>query len=675
MCGIAGFVSLGRQSSNDVLRSRVASMTNTLTHRGPDDHGYWVDQGSGLALGHRRLAVVDLSVAGRQPMESPGGRFILTYNGEIYNFKEIGRRLQAEGHRFRGRSDTEVLLTAIEVWGLDRTLTRLNGMFAFALWDKDERTLFLARDRLGEKPLFYGWMGRTFLFGSEMKALRAHPDFSGEIDRSALALYFRHNCVPAPHSIYAGISKLAPGSLMAIRTRVTVPDQAVPKPYWSAREAAEAGMARPHLGSPNELVEELEHLLREAIGLRMQADVPLGAFLSGGIDSSVVVALMQDQSTRRVKTFTIGSNDPAYDEAGDAACVAEHLGTDHTEVSITPQEAMEVIPRLPALYDEPFADSSQIPTFLVSELARREVTVSLSGDGGDELFGGYNRYSWCQPIWHKIGWIPLPIRRTAAAALTSVSPDNWDSLFAYLRPALPRRLRVRNPGAKMHKLAGVSAASGLEDMYLNLVSHWTNPVALVPTASEAPSLITDRARWPDLSDPVSRMMYLDLVTYLPDDILTKVDRASMGVSLEARVPMLDHHLVEFAWRVPLSMKLRDGQGKWLLRQLLHRFVPEALVNRPKAGFGLPVGDWLRGPLRDWAEDLLGEGRIRQEGFLNAPPVRTAWQAHRAGDRNLQDQLWGILMFQSWLEATKRSGPIDRPRDPIHDEAILRKKNS
>jgi len=653
VCGVTGFLDRRAGLRTDTMAEVIGRMTDTLSHRGPDDDGTWLDAESGVAFGHRRLAVIDLSAAGCQPMASHGGRYVLTYNGEIYNSAAIGAELAAAGHRFRGHSDTEVLVTAIEQWGLHAALSRLNGMFAFALWDRQQRRLQLARDRLGEKPLYYGWAGDTFLFGSELKALRAHPDFAADIDRGALALYFRHNCVPAPHSIYAGFSKLLPGTVLTV-SPAGDSHQGPPEAYWSARDAAETGMADPLTGSATELTDELESLLGDAVSLRMNADVPLGAFLSGGIDSSTVVALMQARSTRRVKTFTIGFDDIGYDESRSAAAVARHLGTDHVEMIVSPGEAMEVIPRLPSLYDEPFADSSQIPTFIVSELARRSVTVSLSGDGGDELFAGYNRYSWCPPIWQRIGWVPSGVRRGAGALLGGLSAETWDAVFRRVGPALPSRLRVRNPGMKIQKISGILPASGLEDMYLRLASHWQDPTALVRGAREAASVVTEPKGWPRLDDPVARMMYLDLMTYLPDDILVKVDRASMGVSLEARVPMLDHRLVEFAWRVPLTMKLRDGQGKWLLRQVLHRHVPRELIERPKMGFGLPVGEWLRGPLRHWAETLLDASRLEAEGFLDATSVRTIWDSHLSGRRNMQDRLWDVLMFQSWMEETARS---------------------
>ncbi len=646
MCGITGFLDLTSRIAEDEARATAGRMLKTLTHRGPDDGGVWVDAKSGIALGNRRLAIVDLSPEGHQPMHSACDRYVIAYNGEIYNHKALHEELEGLGHAFRGHSDTEVMLAAFVQWGLRGALERFNGMFAFALWDKKERVLHVARDRMGEKPLYYGWMGETFLFGSELKALKAHPDFRGEIDRDALTLYLRHNYVPAPYSIYKGIYKLPPGTMLTLNGEDREP---APVPYWSTREAAERGVSDPLKASAGKATDLLDGLLRDSIGLRMVADVPLGAFLSGGIDSSTVVALMQAQSDQPIKTFSIGFQEAGYSEAEHAKAVARHLGTEHTELYVTPEGTMSVIPKLPALYDEPFSDSSQIPTYLVSELARRHVTVSLSGDGGDELFGGYNRYFWGRSIWNKIGWMPPRLRGAAAGALTSVSPQWWDRLFEGLGPYLPKKVRQRMPGDKLHKLAGVMGVSSPEAMYRRLVSHWKDPESLVIGGTEPPTTLTDAGQWAELRDFTQRMMYLDTMTYLPDDILVKVDRASMGVSLEGRVPLLDHRLVEFAWRVPLSMKIRDGQGKWLLRQVLYRYVPKKMLERPKMGFGVPIDSWLRGPLRGWAEELLDERRLRDEGFFDPRPIREKWAEHLSGRRNWQHYLWEVLMFEAWLE--------------------------
>jgi asparagine synthase (glutamine-hydrolysing) len=648
VCGIAGVFDSAHRLGDRELQVTVLDMVNTLHHRGPDDSGAWSDAEAGIALGHRRLSIVDLSPEGHQPMSSACGRYVISFNGEVYNFKALRRELENLGYRFRGHSDTEVMLACISQWGVLSAVKRFNGMFAFALWDRRERKLHLVRDRLGEKPLYYGGMGTTFMFGSELKALRIHPDFRRDLNRDALALYLRYQYIPAPYSIYKGISKVQPGMIVTIdATNSTSPLHFTR--YWSVRSAAERGVADPFAGSDREALDQLDHLLRDAVKLRMQADVPLGAFLSGGLDSSTVVALMQAQSGRPVQTFTIGFYENGYNEAHDAKAVARHLGTAHTELYVSPEEAMAVIPRLPTLYDEPFSDSSQIPTFLISELARRDVTVSLSGDGGDELFGGYNRYFLGLKVWQMIGWTPMKVRALAAGGLTMLSPEDWETMFRWMARVLPKSLKLRNPGGKVHKLAEMLRTENPEAFYLRLVSHWEAPSALVIQASEPVTALTDQAQWADLQGFAHRMMYLDAITYLPDCILVKVDRASMGVSLEARVPLLDHRVVEFAWQLPLHMKIRDGRGKWLLRQLLHRYVPRALVERPKMGFGVPLDVWLRGPLREWADSLLDEKLLRDQEVFNPNPIREIWAEHLGGRRNWQYHLWDVLMFQAWLE--------------------------
>ncbi|MEP0854540.1 asparagine synthase (glutamine-hydrolyzing) [Trichocoleus sp. DQ-U1] len=629
-------------------------MSETLLHRGPDDGGAWADAAAGIALGHRRLGIVDLSPQGHQPMVSANGRYIIVFNGEIYNFLDLRRELERLGHRFRGGSDTEVMLAAFTEWGLQQAVQQFNGMFAFALWDCQERVLHLCRDRLGEKPLYYGWMGKTLLFGSELKALKAYPHFHSEINRDALALFLRHNYIPTPYSIYQGIYKLPPATVLTWNGSET---RSSPIPYWSAKQIAESGVTNSFAGSEAEAAEKLEALLQEAVKLRMVADVPLGAFLSGGIDSSTIVAMMQRVSSQPVKTFTIGFYENSYNEAAYAKAVAQHLGTDHTELYVTPEEALAVIPKLPTLYDEPFSDSSQIPTFLVSQLARGQVTVALSGDGGDELFGGYNRYFWGSKIWQLIGWIPSTVRQFAGDALTSLSPDKWNQAFSHIDSLLPAQLQHPNPGDKLHKLAEILAMPNPDAMYRGLVSHWKNPEVLVIGSREPSTVLTDSLNWAHLPSFIQRMMYLDTVSYLPDDILVKVDRATMGVALEARVPMLDHRLVEFALRLPLSMKINNSGGKRLLRKILCKYVPRNLIERPKMGFGVPIDRWLRGSLRDWAEELLSSERLQREGFFNHQPIRQKWKEHLDGDdsdglrqRNWQYYLWDILMFQSWLDA-------------------------
>ncbi|MCK5608114.1 asparagine synthase (glutamine-hydrolyzing) [Candidatus Pacearchaeota archaeon] len=648
MCGITGFLDLTSQTISSELHNTVMQMVSTLHHRGPDDVGAWADAETGIALGHRRLSIIDLTPTGHQPMLSVSGRYVIVFNGEIYNFKILQRELKALGHKFRGHSDTEVMLASISQWGLEVAVKRFNGMFAFALWDKQEQCLHLARDRLGEKPLYYGWMEQTFLFGSELKALRAHPDFNKEINRDVLALYLRHNYVPAPYSIFKGIYKLPPGTILTLNRDENI-SKPTPVPYWSAKEVAENGVTKPFVGSVDEAIAQLDALLQEAVKMRMEADVPLGAFLSGGVDSSLVVALMQAQSDTPVKTFSIGFHEGEYNEAGYAKAVAKHLGTDHTELYVTPEQAITVIPRLPTLYDEPFADSSQIPTYLVSELARRYVAVSLSGDGGDELFAGYNRYLLGQSIWKRIGWMPTIMRHVASDVLTTLSPHTWDSMFKKMKHVLPKKIIHQNPGDKLHKLSKILVADDPEAMYLSFVSHWKDPTSIVLGTCEPNTAITDRNQWANLSDFTQIMMFLDTVTYLPDDILVKVDRASMGVSLEARVPLLDHRVMEFIWSLPMSMKIRNGQSKWILRQVLYKYVPRELIERPKMGFGVPIDSWLRGPLREWAEVLLDERRLRGEGFFNPQQIQKKWVEHLSGKRNWQHYLWGVLMFQAWLD--------------------------
>lgn len=640
-------MTLTRRMSQGELRTTAVRMANALRHRGPDDGGVWVDVEAGLVLSHRRLSIIDLSSQGAQPMCSACGRFVLIFNGEIYNFRALREELEGLGHGFRGHSDTEVMLAAIVQWGLANALLRFNGMFALALWDRTERVLHLVRDRLGEKPLYYGWMGDVFLFASELKALRVHPNFRGEINRQAVALLMRYNCIPAPHCIYEKISKLLPATILTVQAGNSSSSKFIE--YWSAGKVAERGVAHPLVETKEEAIEHLDALLRNSVQLRMLADVPVGAFLSGGVDSSTVVALMQAQSSRPVKTFSIGFSEASYSEAQYAKQVARALGTEHLELYIAPKDAIEAIPRLPRLYDEPFSDSSQIPTFLVSQFARGHVAVALTGDGGDELFGGYNRYFWGSSVWQHIGWIPSVIRRQAAYALTAVSSQSWDHWFALFKDVLPAKLIQRRPGDKLHKLSEVLGAESPEAMYRVLVSHWKHPERLVLGATEPSTALSDHRSKTPFPDFARWMMYMDLVSYLPDDILVKVDRASMGVGLEARVPFLDHRVVEFAWQVPLSMKIQPGESKWLLRQVLYKHVPKELIERPKWGFGIPLDTWLRGSLRDWVESLISEERLRREGFLNSALVREKWQEHLLGKRNWQYHLWDVLMFQAWLE--------------------------
>ncbi len=650
MCGFAGLVGTpGDPSARAALADRMAA---TLAHRGPDDSGSWSDPEGIVGLGSRRLAIIDVSPLGHQPMTSADGRYTVAYNGEIYDFEAIRAELEAAGCTFRGYSDTEVMLAALSLWGIEAALPRFWGMFAFGVWDATERVLHLVRDRLGKKPLYYGWQDGTLLFGSELKALRAHPSFAAPVDRDALAAYLRFCYIPAPRSIHVGIHKLPPGTWITIS-----PDRPgelpTPKLYWDPVAVAEGGRAAQSTLGDADAVNELETLLSDAVRLRMISDVPLGAFLSGGIDSSAVVALMQAQSSRRVQTFTIGYDSSQYDESPHAAAVAAHLGTDHTELRVTPEDMRAVIPCLPDLYDEPFADASQIPTFLVSQLARKTVTVALSGDGGDEVFGGYNRYVTGMRTWKRLSRVPRPARRGAARVMEGITPRMWDRAGGIADRFLPARNRGLITGNKVYKLATVVGLDSVDALYTRLVSTWPVPNGMVRGGSEPP--LPSSLLHTTLTDPAERMMLFDLTGYLPDDILAKVDRASMGASLEARAPMLDHRVVEFAWRLPLNQRIRGGESKWILRQLLDRHVPRALIDRPKAGFGVPIDTWLRGPLRAWATDLLSEDRLKREGFFDPKPITAALRDHLAGRRNVQYHLWVILMFEAWLDRQANAG--------------------
>ena len=642
MCGIAGLLAPGL--GGEPLQAQVRAMIAPIAHRGPDGEGVWVDAVAGIGLGHRRLSILDLSPAGAQPMASASGRFVIAYNGEVFNHAELRREMEAAGARFRGHSDTEVILAACEHWGLDATLPRLIGMFALALWDRTARSLSLVRDRMGVKPLYWGRVGTAIAFGSELKALRALPEWRGEIDRDALTAYLRYCYVPAPHSIYRGIRKLEPGCLVTVAADGSLSQRR----YWDTRALLAGSTRRPAGLSDAEATDRLDALLRDAVARRMVADVPVGAFLSGGIDSSVVVAQMQAASDRPVHTFSIGFDEAEYNEANHAAAVARHLGTHHTELIVTPAQAREVIPELPRWYDEPFGDSSQIPTLLVSRLARSGVTVALSGDGGDELFAGYTRYfvanRLCQPLGRRTAWL-RPLARQAIGTLT---PRQWDILARLV----PGRWRPPHFGNRLYKLREAIAARGPNEFYRPLLTHWTKPEDLVPGGHEPPHLLDDADLAREVPDPVERMQLIDMLTYLPDDILTKVDRASMAVGLEARVPLLDHRLVEFACSLSPDQRIRDGQGKWLLRQVLYRYVPPALIDRPKMGFGVPIGLWLRGPLRDWAEHLLDPARLAADDLFDPAPIRQMWRAHLEGPDNWQYPLWDVLMVQAWRELAR-----------------------
>jgi len=644
MCGIAGFLDPSGFNADEAA-TLARRMATAIAHRGPDDEGVWVDGDAGVALAHRRLSILDLSPAGHQPMHSRSGRYVIVYNGEIYNHHDLKAEVERAGKGeslWVGHSDTEVLLAAVELWGLELTLRKLVGMFAFGLWDRTTRTLSLVRDRMGEKPLYYGWQGGVFLFGSELKALKPHPAFIGEVDRTALALQLQYCYVPAPRSIYKGIRKLLPGTALIIGC--PHPELPAPRPYWSLGSVIADGIANPVPDDDAGALRQLETLLADAVGRQMESDVPLGAFLSGGIDSSAIVALMQSQATRPVKTFTVGFREHGYDEAGYAAAVAGHLGTEHTELYVQAKDALDIVPRLPELYDEPFADASQIPTALIARLTRNHVTVALSGDGGDELFGGYTRYLAARSILAGAASVPAPLRRLAGAALAAF-PDTMLAVAG-------RSLRIADAGEKVRKFADAVSARDAMDLYCRLVTTWTDPVAILQHTDESLPADTFSSFDPLLHDAEQRMMACDALSYLPDDILVKVDRASMGAGLETRAPFLDHRVVEFAWRLPLEMKIRSGQGKWLLRQVLYNRVPKALLDRPKAGFRVPIGSWLCGPLQDWAESLLDAGRLQGEGFLRPQPIRELWEQHRSGKHSSSNQLWAVLMFQAWLEQEK-----------------------
>ena len=684
MCGLVGF--LGGVDGYGNVDALLGRMADTIRHRGPDDLGAWVDAATGVALAHRRLSILDLSPAGHQPMVSANGRYVIVFNGEIYNHLEIRRELESmdcratvlpefaeetaimdvqvmgvsatpnssqassrDEFKWRGHSDTETLLAGFEVWGIELTLKKTVGMFAIALWDCEDRVLTLARDRMGEKPLYYGFQNETFLFGSELKALKAHPDFLSEIDRDVLCLYLRHCYIPAPYSIYKGIRKLLPGTYLQVQLGPDASSQVLtPKVFWSMTEVALQGVAVPFEGGVTEALAALDSQLKQAIDLQMMADVPLGAFLSGGVDSSTVVALMQAQSMRPVKTFSIGFDEVGYNEAEYAKAVAKHLGTEHTELYVSSAEAMGVIPLLGKMYDEPFADSSQIPTFLVSQMAKQHVTVSLSGDAGDELFCGYNRYLLAD-TWQKIECVPFGIRKSVGHLIKTLSPANWDDIFHQIGKV---KKFPSNMGEKMGKLANrLEKVDGINELYYSLVSEIDYPESIVIGATEPSTLLTQVGMKPLFNDAKQHMMLMDARTYLPDDILVKVDRAAMANSLETRVPFLDHRVVELAWQIPMAMKVREGKTKWILRQVLYQYVPQQLIERPKTGFSIPLNDWLCGPLRDWVENLLDEQRLRREGFFNADFVRALWNAHLTGKRNHQSLIWSILMFQTWLEET------------------------
>ncbi|MFD1020664.1 asparagine synthase (glutamine-hydrolyzing) [Thalassobacillus hwangdonensis] len=647
MCGITGFIDKKGEYRSGELEAVAKRMTDSIQHRGPDAEGHWFDEEAGVVLGHRRLSILDLSSEGSQPMVSSSGRFVISFNGEIYNYQELKEQLTGTGSTFRGHSDTEVMLAAIEQYGIESSLQQMVGMFAFALWDREERRLVLARDRVGEKPLYYGWIDDFFWFGSELKALKAAP-FSREltIDRRAIRLLLTYNCIPAPFSIYEQVNKLLPGHYLVLDRNQE--DYKI-HTYWDIDDVYERAAADRLDVSDNEAIELLEATLTRTVEGQMLSDVPLGAFLSGGIDSSTVVALMQKISSNPVKTYTIGYHNQAYNEADHARAVAAHLGTDHTELFLTEHETREIIPKLSRIYDEPFSDSSQIPTYLVSKLARTGVTVSLSGDGGDEVFGGYNRHVWAERIYERyLRPIPPSVRKAISKGIQLIPPAKWDITNAIL----PKSYKQRFLGYKLHKFAKVFQAHDKETLYRMLITHWeeASSVVLMDEQVETFPILKGSFSSGNLTETI---MKLDLMNYLPDDILVKVDRASMHVGLESRTPFLDHRLIELAWRFPRSMKIRNGESKWLLRQVLYQYVPQELIERPKMGFGVPIGEWLRGPLKEWAYELLDEQKLNDEGYLDAVPILKKWEEHLSGKTEAQHELWDVLMFQMWLKEHRR----------------------
>ncbi len=653
MCGIAGFYAFKKDCSTEKGSEILKDMCDPIISRGPDAYGYWIDQDESVFLGHRRLSILELSDAGKQPMTSINEKFVVIFNGEIYNHLLIRQEIEKQTGtvHWRGFSDTETILAGFELWGIEKTIQKLIGMFAFAVWNTEDKSLTLGRDRIGEKPLYYGCLSDAeqniiLVFGSQLKSIRKHPAFNSEIDRNALSLYFRHNYIPAPYSIYKGIYKLEPGSLCVVSDSSS--EVKIIK-YWSAENVVQDKVLYSFEGTLNDAVSELDSLLNNAVKLQMISDVPLGAFLSGGVDSSTIVALMQSNSSRAVKTFSIGFTEEMYDEAKYAKRVAHHIGTEHTEMYVTPEQAMNVIQELPEIYDEPFSDSSQIPTYLVSKLAKTHITVSLSGDAGDELFCGYNRYSFTKKLWNNLNYLPLGVRSGLAQMISRVSPDKWDNLFNSFRFVNNHQ----NIGDKIHKASGILTSRTIEELYLGMISHWSSPCDLVLNSVEPYGIYKSYTSLFNVLDDVQKMMFLDTVSYLPDDILVKIDRAAMAVSLETRVPFLDHRVVEFAWSLPQKYKMNNGVSKLVLREVLYNYVPKNMIERPKMGFGVPLGDWLRGPLKPWAEDLISEDKIRKEGLLNYDLIKEKWDDHMSGRRNWSYQIWDVLMFQAWFENQKK----------------------
>ncbi|MGI6685146.1 MAG: asparagine synthase (glutamine-hydrolyzing) [Bacillota bacterium] len=654
LCGITGFIDFSQSITMDQMTKIINNMTHSLAHRGPGQKVTWISLENRVALGHQRLSILDLSPTGSQPMTSPSGRYKLVLNGEIYNFRSLRQELEKQSFhlpiKFRSTADTEVALAAIEFWGLEKALANFTGMFAFALWDDQEKKLHLVRDRVGEKPLYYGWANQRFIFGSELKALTCDSGFLKEINRNALNHYLRLGYVPAPYTIYQNTYKLLPGTILTINKNN--PRHPKLTSYWSMQDTITQGKERQFTGTPSEAISHLERLMRYAVKRQMIADVPVGAFLSGGIDSPLIVALMQEQSITPVRTFTLGFFDPKFNEADKARAISKHLGTDHYELFISPEEALKVIPYLPQVYDEPFADSSQIPTFLVAQLARTKVTVILSGDGGDELFGGYNRYLSNKKLFSALSHIPGVVRKSIRTNLARKTPEDWMNIFASLKGFYPQKFDKWFTGNRIYDLIELLKYETPEDFYLWKISCWKHPGTVLRKYDESPSPLNwqwQTTQIPAQQDFYELMMALDLTNYLPDNILVKMDRAAMHHSLETRTPLLDHSIVEFACQLPLNMKIQGNLGKWILREVLSKYIPQKLTQGPKRGFNVPVGDWLKGPLRSWAEALISEDRLIKEGYLEPGTIQEAWNLHISGRGNFEARLWNILMFQSWLE--------------------------
>ena len=650
MCGINGFLTSASSQEYDFHKILVES-TNKLIHRGPDSSGTWIDKDYGIYLAHRRLSIVDLTTTGAQPMISNMGSLIICLNGEIYNHRELREELYIFSEKsinWKGSSDTETLLNCFEIWGVETTLRKTKGMFALALWNRESNELTIARDRFGEKPLFYGWQNNTFFFSSELKSIKSNSLFAAKVNRDSLGLYVKYAYIPSPYSIYSDIFKLTPGSFLTVSLKSQICIESV---YWSSLDSMKEHYEKPFIGSKDQAVEELNIILSNAVKKQMMSDVPLGAFLSGGVDSSVIVAIMQSMSNKPIKTFSIGFGKENYNEAHHAKKVADHLGTDHSELYITDKDALEVIPILGSLYDEPFADSSQIPTYLVSKFAREIVTVSLSGDAADELFAGYNRYILAHKLWNKLSKLPLSLRLFFSNIFLLIKPNTYNSILNILTFGRGI-LNQANIGDKIHKAMNILTSRSYLQLYDQLVSTWPSPSSIVIGYRISDSINENIPFQIKDFDAISQMMAIDLITYLPDDILCKVDRAAMGVSLETRVPFLDYSVMEFAWSLPLNFKIFNNKTKWILREVLYKYVPQKLIDRPKMGFGVPLDSWLRGELRGWAENLLDENKLLQEGFFDPKPIRKKWEEHLSGKKNWHHQLWVILMFQTWLEQNK-----------------------